>query len=107
MAEPVFEPATDLHRDLLEADPTLYMLEDYFNYTAAELEHCASKVGISEPVKLLSTMGLEKFRRVVEIFREQGMVMSQKDPDREAQEPGFGTHVDSTNFACVLSLTED
>jgi len=137
------------------------MLEDYFNYTAGELEHCASKVGVSEPVKLLSETGLEKFRRVVEIFREQGLVTSEKNPDRdairsclfysrflydfmkdatvlkyfsrvagieliplpihynqiqinmitaykpEAQEPGFGTHVDSMNFACVMSLTKD
>jgi hypothetical protein len=159
--EPVFEPATDLHQDLLKAKPKLYMLEDYFVYTAEELEHCASKVGISELVKLLSKTGLEKFRRVVEIFREQGLVMSQENPDRdairsglyhsrllydfmtdttvlkffsrvagieliplpihwsqiqinliaaynpEAQEPGFGTHVDSTNFACVMSLTKD
>ena len=159
--EPVFDPATDLHSDLLKANPKLYMLEDYFAYTAGELEHCASKVGISEPVKLLSKTGLEKFRRVVEIFREQGLVTSQTDPDRdairsglyhsrllydfmtdstvlkyfsavagielmplpvhwsqiqinlipaynpEAQEPGFGTHVDSTNFACVMSLTKD
>jgi hypothetical protein len=159
--EPVFEPASDLHPDLLKANPKLYMLEDYFNYTAGELEYCASKVGISEPVKLLSKTGLEKFRSVVEIFREQGLVMSQKNPDRdairsglyhsrllydfmtdstvlkyfsrvagieliplpihytqiqinlitaynpEAQEPAFGTHVDSTNFACVMSLTKD
>jgi len=159
--EPVFEPTTDLHPDLLKSNPKLYMLEDYFNYTAEDLEHYASKVGISEPVKLLSKTGLEKFRRVVEIFREQGLVMSQKDPDRdairsglyhsrllydfmtdstvlkyfsrvagieliplpihysqiqinlitaynpEAREPAFGTHVDSTNFACVMSLTKD
>jgi hypothetical protein len=52
--EPVFDPVTDLHPDLLKANPKLYMLEDYFGYTAEDLEHCASKVGISEPVKLLS-----------------------------------------------------
>ena len=159
--EPVFDPATDLHPDLHKANPKLYMLEDFFGYTTEELEHCASKVGISEPVKVLSKIGLEKFRRVVEVFREQGLVMLQKDPDRgaircglyhsrllydfmtdatvlryfsrvagielmplpihwsqiqvnliaaynpEAQEPGFGTHVDSTNFACIMSLTKD
>ena len=48
--EPVFEPATDLHPNLLKANPKLYMLEDYFSYTSGELEHCASKVGISDPV---------------------------------------------------------
>ncbi len=159
--EPVFESTTDLHPDLLKAQPKLYMLEDYFNYAARELEHFASKVGVSEPVKLLSKTGLEKFRRVVEILREQGLVVSEKDPDRdamrgclfhsrflydfmtdstlleyfsrvagielmplplhynqiqinliaaynpEAQEPVFGTHVDSTNFACVMSITKD
>jgi Ni,Fe-hydrogenase III component G len=159
--EPVFDPATDLYPDLLKAEPKLHMLEDYFGYTAEELEYCASKVGTSEPVKLLSQTGLEKFRRVVDIFQEQGLVMSQKNPDREAircglyhskllydfmtdstvleyfskvagieliplpihwsqiqinlipaynpdaKEPGFGTHVDSTNFACVMSLTKD
>lgn len=159
--EPVFEPATDLHSDLLKASPKLYMLEDCFKYTAGELEHCASKVGLSEPVKLLSKTGLEKFRSVVENFRGQGMVTSQKDPDRdairsclyhsrflydfmtdstvlkyfsrvagieliplpihynqiqinlitaynpEALEPGFGAHVDSVNFAGVMSLTKD
>jgi len=159
--EPVFDPATDLQPDLLKANPKLYMLEDVFGYTADELEYCASKVGISEPVKVLSDSGLEKFRRVVEIFRKKDLVTSQKNPDRDAircglyhsrllydfmtasavleyfsriagieliplpihwsqiqinliaaynpdaQEPGFGTHVDSTNFACVMSLTKD
>ena len=56
------------------------MLEEYLSYTVGNLEHCASIVGTSEPVKLLSKTGLEKFRRVVEIFREQGLMMSQKAP---------------------------
>lgn len=159
--EPVFEPVSDLHPSLLEANPKLYLLEDHFQYTAGELEHSASKVGISEPVKLLSNTGLDKFRRVVELFRAQGLVMSNRNPDRdaircglyhsmflydfmtdftvlkyfsrvagielmplpihwsqiqinlipaynsEAREPGFGTHVDSTNFACIMNLTKD
>jgi len=82
--EPVFDPATDLHPDLHKANPKLYMLEEFFGYTTEELEHCASKVGISEPVKVLSKTGLEKFRRVVEVFREHGLVMLQKNPDRGA-----------------------
>ena len=159
--EPAFESATDLHTDLLKANPKLYKLEGYFNYTVGQLEHCASKTGVSEPVRLLSKTGLEKFRKVVEIFRGLGLVTSNTNPDRdaircglyhsrflydfmtdstvlkffsrvagieliplpihwsqiqinlipaynpEAQEPGFGTHVDSTNFACILSLTRD
>jgi len=159
--EPVFEPATDLRPNLLKANPKLFMLEEYFEYTAGELEHCASKTGVSEPIRILSKTGLEKFRRVVEIFREQGLVTSERNPDRDAirnclfysrylydfmkdptvlehfsrvagieliplpihfnqiqinlisaynptaQEPGFGTHVDSVNFAGVLSLTRD
>ena len=159
--EPVFESATDLHPGLLKAKPKLYMLKDYFAYTDRDLEYCASKVGASEPIKLLSKTGLEKFRRVVEIFRGLGLVTSNTNPDRDAircglyhsrflydfmtdstvlkyfsrvagieliplpihwsqiqinlipaynpdaQEPGFGTHVDSTNFACILSLTRD
>ena len=109
----------------------------------------------------MSKTGLEKFRRVVEIFRGLGLVTSNTNPDRDAircglyhsrflydfmtdstvlkyfsrvagieliplpihwsqiqinlipaynpdaQEPGFGTHVDSTNFACILCLTRD
>ena len=159
--EPVFDAVTDLHPYLHDADPRRLMLDDCFGYTARELEFCASKVGISEPVKLLSKTGLEKFRELVEQFREQGLVVSEKNPDRDAvrgclyhsrflhdfmtdatilkffsrvagielipipirysqiqinilpaynpdaREPGFGTHVDSTNFACILNLTED
>jgi len=159
--EPVFDAATDLHPGLLEARPKLYMLEEQFGYSAGELEHCASKVGASSPIKLLSKTGLEKFRRLVRLFREQGLVVSEKSPDRDAargctyhsmflcdfmsdstvldyfsrvagikliplpirynqiqinmlpaydpdaEEPGFGTHIDSTNFACVLDITED
>lgn len=160
-AEPVFDAATDLHPDLLQANPRRFMLDDCFGYTATELKFCASRVGISEPVALLSRAGLEKFRKLVEQFREQGLVVSEKNPDRDAvrgclfysrflhdfmmdatilkffsrvagieliplpirynqiqinllpaynpdaREPGFGTHVDSTNFACILNLTED
>jgi hypothetical protein len=158
-SEPVFDAVTDLYPDLLEADPKRLMLDDSFGYTASELEHCASKVGISEPVKLLSRTGVQKFRELVRVFREGGLAVSEKDPDRDAvrgclyhsrflhdfmtdatilkffsrvagieliplpirvsqiqinllpaynpdaREPGFGTHIDSTNFACVLSLT--
>jgi hypothetical protein len=157
--EPEFDAATDLRPGLLETRPKLYMLEDCFGYSASELKYCASKVGVSEPVRLLSQTGLKKFRKLVEIFRGQGLVVSEKDPDRDAvrgclyhsrflhdfmldttilkffsrvagieliplpirvsqiqinllpaynpdaREPGFGTHIDSTNFACVLSLT--
>jgi hypothetical protein len=159
--EPVFDAATDLRAGLLVARPKLYRLEDYFGYSARELEHCASKVGVSSPVKLLSKTGVRKFRRLVRQFREQGLVVSEKNPDRDAargctyhsrflydfmsdstvleyfsrvagieliplpirynqiqinmlpaydpdtEEPGFGTHIDSTNFACVLDITED
>ena len=151
--EPVFNAATDLHPNLHNASPKLFMLEEQFNYTAKEIEHCASKVGASEPFRLLSKTGVEKFRVLVEQFREQGLVVSEKNPDRDAirgcfyrsrflydfmtesavldsfskiagveliplpirysqvqinllsaynpdaQEPGFGTHIDSTNFA--------
>jgi hypothetical protein len=158
--EPAFNAATDLHPGLLEARPTLYMLGAHFRYSALELAHVASKVGASAPVKLLSETGLEKFRELVRLFREQGLVVSEKNPDRDAargctyhsrylcdfmkapsllgyfsriagielipipirysqvqinmlpaynpkaREPGFGTHIDSTNFACVLMLTD-
>jgi hypothetical protein len=159
--EPAFDAATDLHPGLLEARPKLYMLEEFFGYTASDLENVASRVGVAAPVRLLSKTGVEKFRELVRQFRARGLVVSEKNPDRDAArgctfhsrflfefmsdtmvldyfsrvagieliplpirynqvqinmlpaydpdagEPGFGIHIDSTNFACILDITED
>ncbi len=159
--EPVFDAATDLHPGLLEARPKLYMLDECFGYAANDPENIASRVGVSAPVKLLSKTGVEKFRELVRQFRAEGLVVAEKNPDRDAargctyhsrflvdfmndktvldyfsrvagieliplpirynqvqinllpaydpdaEEPGFGIHIDSTNFACILDITED